>query len=133
VVILGLIVMHHLTGVSKHDDASMIADTAPAVGAVMPAWGPTALTAPAQQHNGMTPAVAVMTSGHDNPMDMSMLMHLCMAALGALLTLAALALLFLRRRTAPAQDPALLAAAFNRCERAPPVPIRLAQLQVLRL
>jgi hypothetical protein len=133
VVILGLIVMHHLTGVSHHDDASMVEETAPAVGVMAPASGAVALAVPAQHHDDITAGVVVMSSAGDNPMNISMLMHLCMAALAALLTLAAVALLLWRRRAAPAQDPAALAAAFRRRERAPPVPVRLAQLQVLRL
>lgn len=132
-VILGLIVMHHLSGATQHDHTSMVEETAPAVGVTAATSGAVAFAVPAQPHDDITAGVIVMTSAHGNPMDMSMLMHLCMAALAALLTLAVLVLLLWRRRAAPAQDPASLAAAFCRCERAPPVPVRLAQLQVLRL
>jgi Family of unknown function (DUF6153) len=131
VVALGVVLMHHVVGAHQHSESASVApahvtSAAEPVGG-LPATGHAAVEA-------MTAAPAAMLHVHHDGGDQAatMLTHACLAILAAIASLLVLLVLALWR------PQPLLARSGQRLiarvpTRGPPVPRRLAQLQVLRL
>jgi hypothetical protein len=148
---LGVVVMHHVVGAHQNGagpNAVAEAESATAEGGVFSLLGSAqpvmAMTGSHTGSSGLTldgVDAGATTETHsreglesvhdDHGMGISMLMHLCLAVLGATLVLLALVLfaLWWRADRRPASPPWPTGSP----SRAPPVPERLAQLQVLRL
>lgn len=148
-VVLGVIAMHHVVGGHAHGATSPLHHTAPAPSAAAaPAAGPAAAhppgppspssaaaaghSTPAAATSAATPASAFLAD-HDAPDTAAMLLHLCLAVLAGLVTLAALALTRAWPDAGPDRRDGSTVVAVAALPRAPPLPARLAQLQVLRL
>jgi hypothetical protein len=112
--------MHHLVGIHAHP-----------AGTPDGSAGMTMLAPPIENHGSTSADVAAAPAGP--PMDGGLMLHLCQAVLTGLVLLAGLNLVW---RLAPAPEPgppgAGLGEPANR-QRAPPTPLRLAHLGVLRL
>ncbi len=117
---LGLVAMHHLVGTHTHPSSSQ--DSWP---------GMTMLAPPV--HNGGTTAAKATAAPARPGTDSGLMLHLCQAVLTGLVLLAGLALTWWLA-PAPEIGPtgSGLGAPANR-QRAPPTPLRLACLGVLRL
>ena len=117
---LGLVAMHHLVGTHAHPTGAR----GSSLGMTMPA-------APVDNH-GTTAAGVSATPGHPGT-DGGLMQHLCQAVLTGLVLLVGLILTW---RFAPcsALGPAGAGLGHDASrQRAPPLPLRLAQLGVLRL
>jgi hypothetical protein len=118
---LGLVVMHHLVGTHAHPGGSSSDRSA----------GMTMLAPPVENYGSTSTDVAVVPARPDT--DGGLMLHLCQAVLTGLVLLAGLSLVW-RLALAPElgwpgggpDEPA------DR-QRAPPTPLRLAHLGVLRL
>lgn len=117
---LGLVVMHHLVGTHTHPGGSQ--DSSP---------GMTMLAAPVDNSGRTTAGTAVLPAWPGT--DGGLMLHLCQAVVTGLVLLTGLSLAWW---LAPASKPRLagggLGQPANR-QRAPPTPLRLAYLGVLRL
>lgn len=149
-VVLGVIAMHHVVGAHSHGATGAAHSAAPT-----PVASPAPAPAPAASHHpGLpdppiaaapdagAPASAASTrasallagDGAETGTGVAMLLHLCLAVLAGLVTLAALALARGWRGAGPDRRGGPTVVAVAASPRAPPpLPVRLAQLQVLRL
>ena len=136
-VTIGVAVMHHLVGgLEPHLPAAALAT--PAAVAAAPALGATVSV-----HTGLAAipgsalagvAEATAGAGHGGHGDgMAMMGHLCLAVLAGLIALTALAVALLWRADPSRGGAGPIAHRPRSGPRASPSPLRLAQLQVLRL
>lgn len=117
---LGLVVMHHLVGTHAHPGGSSDSSA-----------GMTMLATPVEDYGSVFADVSAVPARPGS--DGGLMLHLCQAVLTGLMLLAGLSLVW---RLAPAPEPGPpgggLGEQANR-QRAPPTPLRLAHLGVLRL
>jgi Family of unknown function (DUF6153) len=117
---LGLVAMHHLVGTHTHPSSSQ--DSSPGM----------TMLAPAIENYGSTSAEAAVIPAQPDT-DVRPMLHLCQAVLTGLVLLAGLSLAWwLAPRSEPRSPGGGLSESANR-QRAPPTPLRLASLGVLRL
>lgn len=141
---IGLVLMHHVVGAHQHGPAEPRPTRAPEPAAAAPVSAHASpLPMPALQghHDGhgvampapeSSAALHHHPSGGDDQGTMTMLLHMCLAVLAAAAALGALSLIGSWWRAALLHRPVarVLTASLAR---PPPVPLRLAQLQILRL
>ena len=137
---IGVVVMHHLVGSHQHD-RSAVAD-APTAAVAAAASDPTApptggAHAAHAAHEGSVPSpsdggVPAHHQDGGDPAGVMVLLHMCLAVLGAALMLVALVFVVSWWR-APREHRSALRLGVASLWRPPPVPQRLAQLQILRL
>ena len=117
---LGLVAMHHLVGTYAHPGGSQDSST-----------GMTMRAIPVENYGSTSADVAVVPT-RPGP-DGGLMLHLCQAVLTGLVLLTGLSLAWwLLPASRPDLSSGALGEAINR-QRAPPTPLRLAYLGVLRL
>jgi hypothetical protein len=118
---MGLVAMHHLVGTHAHPGGSSLDGSA----------GMMMLAPPVETYGSTSADVTALPARPGS--DGGLMLHLCLAVLTGLVLLAGLSLVW-RLGPAPEPDPPVggLGEPANR-QRAPPTPLRLAHLGVLRL
>ena len=114
---LGLVAMHHLAGTHPHPSGSQ--HSSPGM----------TMRAPAIENYGSTSGDAAVVPAHPG-IDGGLMLHLCQAVLTGLVLLTGLSLAWW---LAPAPEPGPPGGGPANRQRAPPTPLRLAYLGVLRL
>lgn len=135
-VIAALAVMHHVVGAHQHGpttpapvvEASHGATGSPHGAATTPADG-----SPSSAANLHVHGVGDHHATPDGDGGVLLLLHTCLAVLGAVAAAVALGLVALRSRPGGLPAPVTWSTAASAVPPAPPVPRRLARLQVLRL
>lgn len=137
---IGVVVMHHLVGSHQHDQPGVSGAPSAAVvaaGPGLPAPAPDVTHAahPAHESSAPSPSVGGAAVHHQDggdPAGAMVLLHLCLAVLGAALMLGALAVVASWWRP-PREHRHVSRVGVASLWRPPPVPERLALLQILRL